>query len=180
MRGIITSTYQLAATIGIFLSNVVNYSMRNKSGAITWRLNLGLEILFGGLLFIGTSFCPESPMYYCMRGNVQQARKNLAKLRDLPIEDAELDAELQDIQKRIDLSKASGEMGYLDCFKSQDRMRNRTLIGIGIQAAQQWSGVNFFFSYGVSFFASAGISDSFLTQMILSAVNVSTWHLLEL
>lgn len=32
--------------------------------------------------------------------------------------------------------------------------------------------VNFFFSYGVKFFASAGIKDSFLIQVILSAVNV--------
>ncbi|KAL8291985.1 hypothetical protein RQP46_001451 [Phenoliferia psychrophenolica] len=180
LRGIISSTFQLMATLGIFLANVVNYNSRSYSGMV-----------FAVLFAFGTVMSPESPRYLLQRGNVDQARTNLAKLRDLPVEDIELEAEVQAILRGVQEEQAAADATYWDCFKSEDRyisssfsapkfylrtfvhsMRLRTLIGIMVQAGQQWSGVNFFFSYGVKFFASAGISDSFLIQVILSAVNV--------
>jgi len=54
------------------------------------------------------------------------------------------------------------------------RMLYRTLLGITIQALQQLTGANFFFYYGTSIFKSVGISNSFVTQIILGAVNVVT------
>lgn len=41
-------------------------------------------------------------------------------------------------------------------------------------AGQQWTGVNFYFSYGSLFFRNAGIADAFLIQVILGAVNVGS------
>ncbi|KAM0751864.1 general substrate transporter [Meredithblackwellia eburnea MCA 4105] len=172
LRGIITSTYQLAATIGIFLSNVVNYNSRHYSGALQWRLPVSIQMIFGVFVLVGTILSPESPRYYLTRGNLDQARVNLGKLRGLPVGDIELEAELQATLREVDAEKEAKEKSYWDCFSLEGRMRLRTLIGIAVQAGQQWSGVNFFFSYGVKFFASAGISDSYLIQVVLSAVNV--------
>ncbi|KAK4047669.1 hypothetical protein OIO90_006098 [Microbotryomycetes sp. JL221] len=171
LRGTITSTYQLMATVGIFLSSVVNYCMQNVSGPISWRLNIGLQLVWGGLVFIGTLFGPELPRYYVQRGNIDRARKNLSKLRALPVDDPALEREVQQMISRVEEEKAAGDVSYLDAWSKKDRMRLRTTIGVAIQAGQQWSGVNFFFSYGVAFFASAGISDSFQTQVIISAIN---------
>lgn len=57
----------------------------------------------------------------------------------------ELEDEAQDIQATIEheLSQSSGS-GYLDCFRQgDDKVRLRVLTGIGLQALQQLSGINF-------------------------------------
>jgi hypothetical protein len=47
------------------------------------------------------------------------------------------------------------------------------MIGCLIQACQQLSGINFYFSYGSVFARYAGIDDVFIFIIILSAVNVA-------
>lgn len=42
---------------------------------------------------------------------------------------------------------------------------------MGLQSLQQLTGANYFFYYGATVFQSVGISDSFVTQIILGAVN---------
>lgn len=44
---------------------------------------------------------------------------------------------------------------------------------MSIQTFQQLTGANYFFYYGATIFASVGLSDSFITQIILGAVNFS-------
>lgn len=121
-----------------FLANVVNYNMQDVTGPLSWRLTISLQLIWGGITFIGTIFGPELPRYFIQRGNVDQARINLAKLRDLDVEDPELEAEVQQMVKRNEAENAAGDFGYLDCFRSEGRLRLRTLIGIMIQAGQQW------------------------------------------
>jgi SP family sugar:H+ symporter-like MFS transporter len=41
-----------------------------------------------------------------------------------------------------------------------------------LQSFQQLTGANYFFYYGATIFQSVGITDSFVTQIILGAVNV--------
>jgi MFS transporter, SP family, sugar:H+ symporter len=42
---------------------------------------------------------------------------------------------------------------------------------MALQSLQQLTGANYFFYYGATIFTSVGISDSFVTQIILGAVN---------
>lgn len=42
---------------------------------------------------------------------------------------------------------------------------------MAIQTLQQLTGANYFFYYGATIFGSVGIDDSFITQIILGAVN---------
>lgn len=43
--------------------------------------------------------------------------------------------------------------------------------GMSLQSLQQLTGANYFFYYGATIFQSVGIQDSFVTQIILGAVN---------
>jgi len=61
--------------------------------------------------------------------------------------------------------------GWLDCFKVERKTLYRTLLGMSLQSLQQLTGANYFFYYGATVFQSVGISDSFVTQIILGAVN---------
>ncbi|GAA5953938.1 hypothetical protein JCM8115_003263 [Rhodotorula mucilaginosa] len=172
LRGLITGTYQLMATVGIFLSNAVNYSLHSRGDDFSWRFPIALQFIWAALVFAGTAASPESPRYYVQRGHLDRARVNLAKLRDLPEDDPALLAELDMIIKGVEDEKLANDSTYLDCFRPKDRMLQRTMNGILIQMGQQWTGVNFFFSYGNKFFAASGIKDSYQTQLILSGINV--------
>jgi SP family sugar:H+ symporter-like MFS transporter len=46
------------------------------------------------------------------------------------------------------------------------------LLLTGTQAGQQLTGANFFFYYGTTIFRATGLSDSYVTQIILGSVNV--------
>ncbi|BGP03956.1 putative Galactose transporter (putative) [Rhodotorula toruloides] len=172
LRGLITSTYQLMATIGIFLSNAVNYAQHDKGTDFSWRFPIAIQFIWAAVVFVGTVLAPESPRYYVQRDNVDRARVNLAKLRGLDEQDPELLAELDVIIKGVEDEKLAADATYLDCFRMKDRMLLRTMNGVMVQWGQQWSGVNFFFSYGNKFFATSGIKDPYQTQLILSGINV--------
>ncbi|GAA5841700.1 hypothetical protein JCM5353_000944 [Sporobolomyces roseus] len=172
LRGLITGTYQLMATVGIFLANAVNYSLNDRNDAFSWRFAIAVQFIFAGAIFLGTVLAPESPRFYVQRGNIEQAQVNLAKLRGYQPDEPEVQREMDQIIAAVEQDKLSQSAGFADCFKTKDRMLLRTMNGILIQMGQQWTGVNFFFSYGTKFFATSGISDSYLTQLILSACNV--------
>ena len=72
------------ATVGIFLSNAVNYSLHSRGDDFSWRFPIALQFIWAALVFAGTAASPESPRYYVQRGHLDRARVNLAKLRDLP------------------------------------------------------------------------------------------------
>ena len=69
----------------------------------------------------GILACPESPRFFLAKGDVEQARINLGRLRDLPVGDEELEDELQTILGEIQIEQAAENASYLDCFKSEDR-----------------------------------------------------------
>lgn len=50
----------------------------------------------------------------------------------------------------------------------------RTWTGIGLQAWQQLSGVNFIFYYGTTFFEASGIANPFLITIATAVVNVGS------
>ena len=61
------------------------------------------------------------------------------------------------------------ENSYLKLFT--DELMYCVMTGMSLQSLQQLTGANYFFYYGATIFQSVGISDSFVTQIILGAVN---------
>ena len=51
-------------------------------------------------------------------------------------------------------------------------MLYRTVLGMVLQAGQQLTGANFFFYYSTTIFKSTGLSNSYVTSIILGTVNV--------
>jgi len=60
---------------------------------------------------------------------------------------------------------------WLDCFRVRNKTLYRTILGMSLQSLQQLTGANYFFYYGATIFQGVGISNSFVTQVILNAVN---------
>jgi len=79
-------------------------------------------------------------------------------------------AEVDEIANQTERER-SLKSGWIDCFRPSNKTLYRTLLGMSLQSFQQLTGANYFFYYGATIFESVGINDSFVTQIILGAVN---------
>ena len=79
LRGRMVALNQLTIVIGILITNLVNYSLRNF-GNEAWRWMFGLGAVPAFLFFIGAWFLPESPRWLYSSGNATKAKIILQKI----------------------------------------------------------------------------------------------------
>lgn len=172
VRGLITGSFQLCVTLGIFLVNCMTYGTSKRSGDWTWRFPVGIQLIWAAILLVGFALCPESPRFLAGKNRWDEAKQNLARMRHLPIDDQAIAIEMEDIRLAKEEDDKRGNASYLECFSMKNMILFRTMIGILIQIGQQVSGINFFFNYGTIFAGYAGIDNPYVFTIILSAVNV--------
>ncbi|KAF2683280.1 general substrate transporter [Lentithecium fluviatile CBS 122367] len=179
IRGAVVASYQLMITIGILVSNAINYGVREiQDNDASWRIVIGLGIGFSLPLGIGILFSPESPRWLAGRGQWEESRMSLARLRgmkDDPHNELVVD-DFKEMQESIAEQAKVGQGSWAECFTGSSGLPKvvyRTLLGCTIHFLQQWTGVNYFFYYGATIFNSAGIEDPIMVQLILGAVNVA-------
>ncbi len=119
-------------------------------------------------------YLPESPRFCVKRNNEQGAALALSRLLGLPHDDPVVQEEINDIRVNLMEEKQIGESGYIDCFRpgEPNKILFRVLTGIGLQAWQQLTGINFIFYFGTLFFQNSGISNPFLITVATNVVNV--------
>ncbi|KAK3343959.1 putative transporter protein [Lasiosphaeria hispida] len=171
IRGVLISTYQLFITLGIWVAEMVNFGTHEMEGSASWRIPSGLMFLWALILGGGILFLPESPRYAYRIGNEEEARRTIAKLAGLNTDAPSVNLQINEIREKLDEERAGAETKWWEIFTGP-RMLYRTLLGVVLQSGQQLTGVNFFFYYGTTIFKSTGLSDSYVTQIILGSVNV--------
>lgn len=174
VRGSIVYTYQWAITWGLLIASAICQGAKNILNSGSYRIPVGIQFLWALILATGMLFLPESPRFHVQKDNIQEALKCLARLRKVPTDDPDLIEELVEIKANYDYELSFGRAHYIDCFRSgggRTKQVTRMITGIGVQAFQQSSGINFIFYYGVNFFANSGVSDYYLMSFITYAVN---------
>ena len=130
----------------------------------------------------GLVFLPESPRYFVKRGNIEKATQSLATIRGQPRDSEYVQQELAELVANPEYERQVVPQGSyfssgLNCFqgslwKGSSNLR-RTILGTSLQMMQQWTGVNFIFYFGTTFFQELGtISNPFLIGLITTLVNV--------
>ncbi|KAI8976337.1 general substrate transporter [Trametes punicea] len=174
IRGTLTATYQLFITFGILVAYCISIGARYISGSGSWRTVVGIGLLWPLILGIGILFMPESPRWLTAHNRFPEARRAIAVTRGIPESEADdhffVHRELEEMKSAIEF-ESKVKAGWLDCFKPGRMQLYRTLLGMTLQMFQQLTGANYFFYYGATIFTSVGISDSYVTQIILGAVN---------
>ncbi|APA12941.1 hypothetical protein SS1G_08425 [Sclerotinia sclerotiorum 1980 UF-70] len=182
VRGALVSGYQFCITIGLLLASCVDYGTQNRLDTGSYRIPIGLQIAWALILAFGLFLLPESPRYYVKKGNLDRAAANLARLRGQPEGSEYIQQELTEIianhEYEMSVIPQTGYFGsWMNCFKGS--LRNpgsnlrRTILGTSLQMMQQWTGVNFIFYFGTTFFQALGtISNPFLIGLITTLVNV--------
>lgn len=194
IRGAIISSYQLMISIGILISNIVNYGVREiQDSDASWRAVIAIEMGFSIPLALGIIWSPESPRWLAGRDDWEGARLALGRLRGLKddLKNPIVEDDFEEMKALLREERKVGKGTWVECFTPNPeapRVVYRTLLGMSVQFLQQWTGVNYFFVsllrtppdstnilqyYGATIFESAGIDDPILVQLILGAVNVA-------
>lgn len=172
IRGATVSSYQLFITLGIWTAYMVNYGTeKSYTDSAQWRIPNGLSALWAIILGSTILLLPESPRYAYRKGKVEEARANMARLNGVEPHCAFIDSEIAEIQEKLEAESAGGDHPWHEIFTGP-RMLYRTLLGMILQAGQQLTGANYFFYYGTTIFAATGLSNSYVTSIILGTVNV--------
>ncbi|KAM0327433.1 hypothetical protein ACHAQA_005719 [Verticillium albo-atrum] len=170
IRGAIVGAYQLAITIGLLLAAIVDYSTKDRNDTGSYRIPIAVQFAWALILIGGMLVLPETPRYLIKKGHLDKAAHSLSRLRRLPSDSPSIQTELQEIVANHEFEMSLGKSSYIDCFRGH--MLKRQLTGMGLQALQQLTGINFIFYYGTQYFKNSGINNAFTIQMITSSINV--------
>ena len=169
-RGGIVSRNELMIVGGQFLAFLFNAIIGNVWGAHTevWRYMLTIAVLPAIVLFIGMLRQPESPRWLLLKGRSDEALAVLRATRPegrAVAEHTEITALLEEERALTENYSAWGEI------KSQPWIRRLILIGMGIAAFQQLTGINSMQYYGTQVLEEAGFTrNSALTFNVLIGV----------
>lgn len=182
VRGALVSGYQFCITIGILLASCVDYGTQNRTDSGSYRIPIAIQMLWAIILAVGLFLLPESPRYYVKKGNLEKATQVLTRLRGEPQGSELIQAELAEIVANHEYEMSVIPQGgyfktWFSCFtgglRSPSSNLRRTILGTSLQMMQQWTGINFIFYFGTTFFQELGtISNPFLISLITTLVNV--------
>ena len=168
VRGAMVSLNQLAITVGILGSYLIDYGLSSTGN---WRLMFGLAAIPAAVLFIGILFQRESPHWLIRQGKSDEARAVLRRVREADggqqATDAAIEAEIREVRE-----VASREASTRDLFSA--RMRPLLSVGVLLAVFQQVTGINTVIYYAPSLLQGAGFGNSaaLLANVVNGAVNV--------
>lgn len=182
VRGAIVSGYQFCITIGLLLASCVDYGTQNRDNTGSYRIPIALQMLPALILAIGLFLLPESPRYFVKRGNLDKAAAVLSRVRGQPLNSEYIQQELAEIVANHEfelklMPHGSYFNSWANCFRgslfnASSNLR-RTILGTSMQMMQQWTGVNFVFYFGTTFFKDLRtIKNPFLIGLVTTLVNV--------
>lgn len=158
-RGGLVSLNQLAITMGILISYIVDYYFAPHA---QWRWMFAVGVLPAVIFFIGMLFLPDSPRWIAGKGHAQKALLILQKIyNDKNLAQAELIA----IQKTMKQQENGGWRLLFSPF-----IRSTLTIGIGLAILQQVTGINTIIYYAPTIFKMAGFASA--ASAILATMGV--------
>lgn len=131
IRGRIVSLQQCCINLGILVAFWIQYGTSFLSGNASWRLALGLQMIPTVSLHVTMWFMPESPRWLAQRDEYEKALKALAQVHSSgDINDPFVQAEMAEIEAKIQWERQNPPPGYIEMLIGQDR--RRTWLGIGV------------------------------------------------
>ncbi|KAF4551456.1 Sugar (and other) transporter-like protein 66 [Elsinoe fawcettii] len=170
LRPYVTAYVCMCWGAGILLSSGVVRAVVSVPGDLGWKLPFAIQWVWPVPLFLVAYFAPESPWNSIRRGRVDEARRNLMRLREAtPEREQQVESSLAYITYITELEREeTADAKLIDCFKGTNL--RRTEINCVVWAAQILCG-NAILGYSVVFLQAAGFSpvQSFNLNISLSA-----------
>lgn len=166
LRGGLNIMFQLNVTVGILIANLVNSGTANL-GSWGWRLSFGVGLIPAVLSTVGSLFLVETPNSLLERGQLEEGKRVLLKVRGTPNVDEEFNA-------LVKASEAAARMKHP--FRNILRRRNLPplIIAVLIQIFQQFSGINAIMFYAPVLLETMGFKNNaaLYSAAVTGTVNV--------
>lgn len=164
-RGALSGLLQFMLSWGYFAAQWIGYGCNYSSTSFQWRFPLAFQVVPGLCLAIGTWFLQESPRWLMEKDRYDEARDALFKLHGNGSNQEYLDLEFAEIRDTIAAEKAIAAKSWSGLV-TKASWRKRLILGCGIQAWGQLSGINVINYYGVTIYKLLGI-DTRTSLMII-------------
>ena len=162
IRGMLVSLNQLAITIGIVFSYLVNYYFSVQG---RWPWMLGLGVVPAAILLLGTLFLPESPRWMILKGWERKARSILQRIRG----NEDINQEFEEIQQTVKVEKGTHRLLFAKW------VRPILFISLGLSFFQQVTGINTIIYYAPTILLMAGFKQAggaILATLGIGVINV--------
>ena len=163
-RGRMVAINQLTIVLGILITNIINYTLRNE-GDDAWRWMFGLGAIPSLLFFIGVLWLPESPRWLSQMNKLEKAKIILERIGGKDFGNTTIN-EIQRSFQTVNKAK------FTSVFEK--KILPAVLVGIGLAVFQQFCGINVVFNYTATIFESIGASkdDQLLQTVFIGGVNL--------
>jgi len=163
IRGTLITIYQLAITLGILVSYLVNFALHDVEN--NWRWMFATGLLPSIIFFIGLIFIPESPRWLVKAGFKEKARLVLERIGGVDF----AGSEISEIEKSL---KDSGKGSALKMLFAP-RYRKVIILGLLLSVFVQISGINTVVDYAPKILIAAGleIRNALLQTSLIGLVN---------
>ncbi len=151
-RGQLVLTFQVGIGVGIVVSTIVG-----ATESLTWRVAVGLACVPAALMFLVMLRLPESPRWLVKQDRRDNARDVLATMRP---EGVDTDPELAEMVELTEQEQGvdAGKRGWHGL--RQPWIRPAMIVGFGIAAFTQLSGIEMIIYYAPTILTDNGFSTS--------------------
>jgi MFS family permease len=156
-RGRVAGLFQEFLVIGSTFAYWLDYgvSLHIPEGTSQWRIPVAIQLIPGGLMFIGLFFLKESPRWLMKQGRHEEALDSLAYIRNEPQDSAPVRKEIAEISAAIQEELAATEgVTWKECLQKSNRYR--FFLAFVLMFWQQFSGTNSIGYYAPEIFQTVG------------------------
>ncbi|KAF5557369.1 high-affinity glucose transporter RGT2 [Fusarium napiforme] len=164
VRGAIVGMSIVLIDTAAVAASGVNWAMSTEMSSMSFRLPLGLSILFPLILFVGLFFVDDSPTWYLTKSRDSDALRSLRSVRS-GYPEVEILAEFEALKAQASIREDETKVPWMDIFRGTNL--RRSLLAMSIGNMQQLSGIAFATNYATIFLATvSGNVSAFLLTMV--------------
>lgn len=163
IRGMLVSLNQLAITIGIVFSYLINYYFSARG---QWSWMLGLGVVPAIILLIGALYLPESPRWLILKGWDKKASRILQTIRG----NEDITKEFDEIRQMVKIEQGTHRLLLAKW------VRPIVFISLGLSFFQQVTGINAIVYYAPTILEMAGFTSA--GNAILATLGIGIMNVL--
>ncbi|KAJ5628401.1 hypothetical protein N7490_010629 [Penicillium lividum] len=170
IRGRCVSSINILNLIAGVIGTIVVWATQKVGGHLSYQIPLAIQCVIPIMLVLLTLPLPESPEWLVSKGNMEQARYNLRKLRGFSDEQVGNEIRLMELCEKTNREIRS-DVKFWDIFR-RDHLR-RTLVAGSFFSLNQISGVILSTTYATVFLRQIGASNAFRLTIIASCCTLA-------
>lgn len=170
IRGPALMMFQFMQSCSQFVGACINQGTESIDGAASYRIPMFLLIVLPAAMLILLPFIPESPVWFVYKGREDQAARALLKINRGSEYDVKMDIII--IKEQVDMERRTEEQSSWKSLLTDPVERRKLIYSCGAMFAQQFNGIQFWYSYGVVFAQSIGVAQPFTINTIIYIVQI--------